>query len=137
MFVYNVQLIKFRLLLILDFIADDSSSSCMTQFVDIGHTASATCFTASNECLNSTLKFKCTYCWKAFPRAWHLKNHIRIHTGVRPFVCQFCRKGFTQLGNLNTHLKIHTGEKTFKCELCNYSALRSIDLKLHIVRRHK
>lgn len=81
-------------------------------------------------------KYQCSFCSKVFPRAWHLKNHIRVHTGVRPFVCQICNKGFNQLGNLNTHLRIHTGEKPFKCTVCNYCFLRSNDLKLHMMKKH-
>lgn len=82
------------------------------------------------------LKFKCSLCSKSFPRQWHLQNHIRVHTGVRPFKCQHCNKSFNQLGNLNTHMKIHTGEKEFKCDHCNYCSYRLKDIKIHMMSKH-
>ncbi|KAJ4947190.1 hypothetical protein JOQ06_009228 [Pogonophryne albipinna] len=46
----------------------------------------------------------CAYCGKSFRTSHHLKVHLRIHTGQRPFRCSYCPYGASQKGNLKTHV---------------------------------
>uniref|UniRef100_A0A8C6ZMP1 Zinc finger and BTB domain containing 14 n=1 Tax=Nothoprocta perdicaria TaxID=30464 RepID=A0A8C6ZMP1_NOTPE len=46
-------------------------------------------------------------------------------------VCQMCTKGFTTQAHLKEHLKIHTGYKPYSCEVCGKSFIRAPDLKKH------
>uniref|UniRef100_A0A1I8HAL1 C2H2-type domain-containing protein n=1 Tax=Macrostomum lignano TaxID=282301 RepID=A0A1I8HAL1_9PLAT len=70
-----------------------------------------------------------------FTARYKLVNHIRVHTGERPFRCNFvnCGRRFARAENLKIHLRIHTGEKPFACDFpgCDRRFANSSDRKKH------
>ena len=49
--------------------------------------------------------FRCEICQRKFTQLSHLQQHIRTHTGDKPYKCRHpgCTKAFSQLSNLQSH----------------------------------
>ena len=76
--------------------------------------------------------FLCTVCGKRFTQSRHLVVHSRIHSAEKPYTCHLCHKTFSQ-NNLNRHLRVHTGEKAYSCYVCGKMFMQSGHLKGHIL----
>uniref|UniRef100_A0A3Q3XC08 C2H2-type domain-containing protein n=1 Tax=Mola mola TaxID=94237 RepID=A0A3Q3XC08_MOLML len=52
-------------------------------------------------------KLKCNYCNKIFLKNFDLQQHIRSHTGEKPFQCIVCGRAFAQKSNVKKHMQTH------------------------------
>ncbi|TRY82385.1 hypothetical protein DNTS_002479, partial [Danionella cerebrum] len=78
-------------------------------------------------------KAKCPECHKELANSGSLRNHMRLHSGERPYVCQYCNKSFRQHGNMLGHMRIHTGEKPYKCDHCDLRFSQGSELRRHLI----
>lgn len=77
-------------------------------------------------------KVICHTCGATFACGANLRNHMRIHTGERPYVCEECGSSFTQRSNLRSHKRVHTGERPYMCGICGQTFSRSSHLPGHM-----
>lgn len=57
--------------------------------------------------VNTMLVCKYDNCNRQFKKSWDLLDHIRQHTGEKPYSCSKCNKKFAQRGNLVKHKRLH------------------------------
>ncbi|KAF5284196.1 hypothetical protein FQR65_LT00196 [Abscondita terminalis] len=73
----------------------------------------------------------CDICMKMFKRREHLYQHMKLHTGFRPFTCENCNKSFLRKEHLLRHMVAHSGQKNFTCTICDKSFSRNDNLLKH------
>nr|XP_054925364.1 zinc finger protein ZFP2-like [Dermacentor andersoni] len=76
--------------------------------------------------------FKCNLCPEAFTQLGHLKEHVRTHVGERPYKCHICSEAFIQRNCLTRHLRTHTGERPYQCHLCPETFTQTSILTRHL-----
>lgn len=79
------------------------------------------CKSLENCTRNIRDKKLCPICGAYLSRITSLRDHVRRHTGDRPFKCDSCEMAFVRRGVLRDHRHKHTNERPFKCPHCDKS----------------
>ena len=53
-------------------------------------------------------EFGCPFCDRITKTKQNILNHIRVHTGEKPYVCEICNRAFSARNNLKRHALSHT-----------------------------
>ncbi|XP_051157083.1 zinc finger protein 160-like [Leptopilina boulardi] len=95
---------------------------------------------SSKTCVN----YRCTLCKKCYSKAT-LRNHIRGHTGERPFPCSKCSHSFSRRNDLNIHRKTcrqisqndkSNRQRNFSCAECSSAFFTKHALRQHMMRHN-
>jgi uncharacterized Zn-finger protein len=74
----------------------------------------------------------CRECGKSFATTSGLKQHMHIHSSIKPFQCEVCFKSYTQFSNLCRHKRMHADCRTqVKCRFCGQTFSNSAALNKH------
>ncbi|XP_021955473.1 zinc finger protein 91 isoform X3 [Folsomia candida] len=75
--------------------------------------------------------WKCHVCGKLLKKPLHLQNHMRIHSGEKPYQCQLCGHRFRLASTLYDHKKSSHRGGSYKCNLCNCAFETNLGLSRH------
>ena len=81
-------------------------------------------------------RLQCPYCMYACIEKPHLDQHIRQHTGEKPYHCDFCDFRSASQSGLRYHKRTkHEKTSLLPCKICGYKAYNSYILTQH-QRKH-
>ena len=82
-------------------------------------------------------RWKCPYCPYEPKQKHNVTRHIKSkHLGIRNYKCEECSELFQTQQILDNHMRTHTGEKPFTCPHCDYRTAEKGNLDRHIINRH-
>lgn len=61
-----------------------------------------------------------------------MKQHIKLHSGIKPYECDECGKRFTRNYTLRLHKMKHVGIRNFRCGTCDASFTSLGEFRAHL-----
>ena len=83
-------------------------------------------------------EFPCRLCPAVFPNLRALKGHNKEHMILAPFECNVgtCHYNTGDKTALLQHMRGHTGQKPFECKICNFGFTTKANCERHVRNKH-
>lgn len=86
---------------------------------------------------SGNLPLQCNVCGRGFATRSELERHeLTKHCPEKQFACTHCDRRYSTPHGLEQHVRTHTGEKPFECKECGERFTFSGQLYIHRQRRH-
>ncbi|XP_065883171.1 zinc finger and SCAN domain-containing protein 12-like [Dysidea avara] len=82
--------------------------------------------------MGDTTSKKHDVCQKRFLKHSNVTDHMRIHSGNKPYQCSVCQRKFACHTTLLHHTRVHTVEKPYQCNICQKRFTRNYGLIKHL-----
>jgi len=79
---------------------------------------------------------KCEICGQVFVHASHLKRHLTIHAGLKPYICKICHYSFNQKTDLIRHEEKHKPSDEISCSKCTFQCKTHTEMQVHNTKYH-
>lgn len=85
------------------------------------------------------IRYSCSICSEEFSNSYHLRRHKekQHNIGVHICSCDICKRVFTNRKCLVQHMKIHTGNKPYKCRYCDMTFAQAAGKRGHERNKHE
>lgn len=85
------------------------------------------------------IRFTCSICGTELSNSYHLRRHKekQHNIGVHICTCDICKRVFTNRKCLVQHMKIHTGMKPYKCRYCDMTFAQAAGKRGHERNKHE
>ncbi|KAK7073782.1 hypothetical protein SK128_025909, partial [Halocaridina rubra] len=107
-------------------------SQCQRSFTD---KSSLLCHIRSQH--EKRYNIQCEICLKRFYHRAHYNEHMRVHTGEKPYMCELCGKKFSWHDSVKKHMQTHSAESKYKCRLCGKWFRWLQGVRQHLQQQHK
>ncbi|XP_055540251.1 zinc finger protein 236-like [Wyeomyia smithii] len=85
-------------------------------------------------------KYKCDQCEFASRIPGHLKRHLLVHSGGKPFTCPHCDYSCNNIENLRKHVistAKHKGKYLYECKYCSMDGPEAVVFKTNFHKEYK
>ena len=91
------------------------------------------CMRGSTQGKNCTTAVHCIQCESKLAKSRNLQTHKKIHSSEKPERCTICEYSCIRKVDMKVHMmQGHTGKRPFKCVQCNFASAQSSYLKTHM-----